>query len=108
MAFDAPTCVEDEHHQTFTFRIEVRMCRDMRFLIGGCLIRCLALLHGGVWDIPEVIRSPFLRLSREFDRFDDAVWRLRSDYGASSGDEVFRCVHLPVFAPPGGGASATK
>src|SRR5882762_9193564 len=44
--FDATTSVEDEHHQTFTFRIEVRMIGDMRFPIGGCLIRCFALLHG--------------------------------------------------------------
>jgi len=45
MTFDAPTCVEDENHQTFTFRIEVRMSRDMRFPIGGCLIGCFTLLH---------------------------------------------------------------
>jgi len=46
MTFDAPTCVEDENHQTFTFRIEVRMIRDVRLPIGGCLVGCFALLHG--------------------------------------------------------------
>lgn len=45
MTFDAPTSVEDEHHQTFTFRIEVGMIGNMCFPIGGCLVRCLALLH---------------------------------------------------------------
>ena len=45
MTFNPPTCVENEHHQTFTFRIELRMSRDMRFPMGGCLIRCFALLH---------------------------------------------------------------
>ena len=29
----------------FTFRIEVRMIRDVRFPIGGCLVRWLALLN---------------------------------------------------------------
>lgn len=46
MTFDPPTCVEDENHQTFTFRIEVRMSCDVCLPIGGCLIRCFALLHG--------------------------------------------------------------
>lgn len=46
VTFDAPACVEDEHHQTFTFRIEVRMSRDVCLPIGGCLIRCFTLLHG--------------------------------------------------------------
>lgn len=46
VTFNASAGVEDEYHQTFTFRIEVRMCRDMRFPIGGCLVRCFALLHG--------------------------------------------------------------
>jgi hypothetical protein len=46
VTLDPPTCVEDENHQTFTFRIEVRMLRDVRLPIGGCLIRCFALLHG--------------------------------------------------------------
>lgn len=46
VTFDAPACVQDEDYQTFTFRIEVRMGRDMRFPIGGCLIRGFALLHG--------------------------------------------------------------
>ena len=46
VTFDAPTCVEDEYHQTFTFRIEVWMIGDVRFPIGSCLVWCLALLHG--------------------------------------------------------------
>ena len=45
VTFDATTCVEDENHQTFTFRIEVRMRRNVRFPIGGCLIRCFTVLH---------------------------------------------------------------
>ncbi len=43
---DAPTCVEDKYHQTFTFRIEVRMTGDMRIPIGGCLLWCFTVLHG--------------------------------------------------------------
>src|ERR1017187_5262846 len=39
VTFYASACVEDEYHQTFTFRIEVRVSGDMRFPIGGCLIR---------------------------------------------------------------------
>ena len=76
-----------------------------------------------------------LGLSREFHRLDELVDGLRSGYGASSGDEVFVCVHVlrfvlkerncslhppresrtapdkthpPVPAPPGSGASATE
>ena len=45
VTLDAPTCVEDENHQTFTFRIEVGMRRDVRFPIGGCLIRRFTVLH---------------------------------------------------------------
>lgn len=44
--FDAPTSVEDENYQTFTFGIEVWMIGNMRFPIGGSLVRCFALLHG--------------------------------------------------------------
>lgn len=46
VTFDAPAGVEDEHHQTFAFRIEIGMGSDMRFPIGGCLIRRLTLLQG--------------------------------------------------------------
>src|SRR6185437_2730980 len=46
LTLDAPTSVEDENHQAFTFGIEVRMGRYMRSPIGGCLIRSFALLHG--------------------------------------------------------------
>ena len=46
VTFNASACVEDEYHQTFTFRIEVRMSGDMRFPIGECLIRRFTLLHG--------------------------------------------------------------
>ena len=46
VAFDTAAGVEDENHQTFTFRIEVGMGRDMRFPIGGCLILSFTLLHG--------------------------------------------------------------
>ena len=134
--FDTPTCVEDKNHQTFTFRIEVGMCRDMRFPIGGCLIRCFAMLHRvRCGTFPQRNDFPFLRLSREFDWLDDLIDGLRSGCGASSGDEVFRCVHVlrfvlkerdcslhrtgradplrnethpPAPTPPGGGASATK
>ena len=54
MTLDAPTCVEDEHHQTFTFRVEVGMCRDMRFPIGGCLIWCFTVLHSfGCGTFPQ-------------------------------------------------------
>jgi hypothetical protein len=45
MPFNTPICVENENHQTFTFGIEVRTIRDVRFPIGGCLVRCLALLN---------------------------------------------------------------
>ena len=45
VTFDAATCVEDEHHQTFTFRIEVWMIGNVRFPIGGCLVWCFAMLH---------------------------------------------------------------
>jgi hypothetical protein len=45
VTFNASAGVEDEYHQTFTFRIEVRMSGDMRFPIGGCLIRRFTLLH---------------------------------------------------------------
>ena len=54
MTFDPPTCVEDEYHQTFTFRIEIGMIRDMRFPIRGRLFRSFALLHGvGCGTFPE-------------------------------------------------------
>ena len=54
VTFDTPACVEDEYHQTFTFRIEVRMIRKMRFPIGGCLIWGFALLHVvGCGTFPE-------------------------------------------------------
>ena len=54
MTFDPPTGVEDEHHQTFTFRVKVRMSRDVCLPIGGCLIRCFALLHGiGCGTFPQ-------------------------------------------------------
>ena len=46
VTFYASADVEDENHQTFTFRIEVWMICDMRSPVGGCLIRCFALLHG--------------------------------------------------------------
>ena len=46
VTFNASAGVEDEYHQTFTFRIEVRMSGDMRFPIGGCLFRRFTLLHG--------------------------------------------------------------
>ena len=46
VTFYASAGVEDEYHQTFTFRIEVRMSSDMRFPIGGCLIRRFTMLHG--------------------------------------------------------------
>jgi len=46
VTFNTPTRVEDEHHQTFAFAIEVRMTGNVRFPIGGCLIGCFALLHG--------------------------------------------------------------
>ncbi len=46
VTFDASAGVENENHQTFTFRIEVRVGRDMRFPIGGCLIWGFTLLHG--------------------------------------------------------------
>src|SRR5207302_2447587 len=137
VTLDAPTCVEDKNHKTFTFRIEVRMIRDVRLPIGGCLIRCFALLHVvGCGTFPERNNFPFLRLSREFDRLDDVICGLRSSCGASVGDEVFCRVHVlrfvlkragllsspqpresspapnettpPVPAPPGGGASATE
>ena len=98
VAFDATAGVEDEHHQTFTFRIEVGMSRDMRFPIGGCLIRRLALLHGvGCGTFPQGYDFPFLWLGWKFDGFDDFVLRLQSGGGASSGDEVFRCVHVLRF-----------
>jgi len=35
VTFNASTSVENEHHQTFTFRIEARMIRDMRFPLLG-------------------------------------------------------------------------
>ena len=108
----------------------------MRFPIGGCLIRRFTLLHGvGSGTFPQRNDFPFLRLSREFYRLDELVDGLRNGCGASSGDEVFCCVHvlrfvlkerdcslhppgesrtapdkthLAVPAPPGGGASATE
>ena len=46
VTFNAPTSVENEDHQAFTFTIEVWMTGDVRFPIGRCLIRCFALLHG--------------------------------------------------------------
>jgi len=46
VTFNASAGVEDEYHQTFTFRVEVRMSGDMRFPIGGCLLRCFTMLHG--------------------------------------------------------------
>jgi len=45
MPLDATTSVEDENHQTFTFRIEVRMIGDMRSPISGCLVRRFAPFH---------------------------------------------------------------
>lgn len=52
--FDTPASVENENHQTFTFRIEVRMIGNMRFPLGGCLLWCFALLHGvGCWTFPK-------------------------------------------------------
>ena len=98
VTFDAPTCVEDKNHKTFTFRIEVRMIRDVRLPIGGCLVRCFALLHGvGCGTFPERNNFPFLRLSRKFDRLDDLIRGLRSGCGASCGDEVFCRVHVLRF-----------
>ena len=44
MTLDASTSVEDQNNQTFTFRIEVRMVRDMRPPIGGCLVWSFAPL----------------------------------------------------------------
>ena len=46
VTFDAAAGVEDEYHQTFTFRIEVRISGDMRFPIGGCLLWCFTVLNG--------------------------------------------------------------
>ena len=46
VTFYASAGVEDEYHQTFTFRIEVWMSSDMRFPIGGSLIRHFTMLHG--------------------------------------------------------------
>jgi len=46
VAFDTAAGVQDENHQTFTFRIEVGMGRDVRSPIGGCLLRGFTLLHG--------------------------------------------------------------
>ena len=46
VTFYASAGVEDEYHQTFTFRIEVWMVRYVRFPIGGCLFWRFALLHG--------------------------------------------------------------
>ena len=98
VTFYASAGVEDEYHQTFTFRIEVRMSSDMRFPIGGCLIRRFTLLHGvGSGTFPQRNDFPFLRLSREFYRLDELVDGLRSGCGASSGDEVFDCVHFLRF-----------
>src|SRR5271157_5928977 len=72
VTFDASAGVEDEYHQTFTFRIEVWMSSDMRFPIGGCLIRRSTLLHGvGSGTFPQRNDFPFLRLSREFYRLDE-------------------------------------
>ena len=45
MIFNAPTCVEHENYQAFTFKIEVRMVCDMHSPIGDCLVRRPALLH---------------------------------------------------------------
>jgi hypothetical protein len=96
--FDAPTCVEYKNHQTFTFRIEVRMTGDMRIPIGGCLVRCFTMLHGvGCRTFPQRNNFPFLRLSREFYRLDDLIDGLRSGCGAFCRDEVFGCVHVLRF-----------
>ena len=46
VTFNASAGVEDEYHQTFTFRIEVRMSCNMSFPIGSCLVRCFTMLHG--------------------------------------------------------------
>jgi len=54
VTLDSPTGVEDEYHQTFTFRIEVRMSRNVRLPIGGCLFWRFALLHGvGCGTFPQ-------------------------------------------------------
>jgi len=49
VTFNPSAGVEDKYHQTFTFRIEVWMSGDMRFPIGGCLIRRFTLLNV-VWS----------------------------------------------------------
>jgi len=104
MTFNTPTRVEDEHHQTFAFAIEVRMTGNVRFPIGGCLIGCFALLHGiGGGTFSKWNNFPFLWLSREFERLDEVVLGLWSGCGASGGDEGFCCVHVLRFVLKGAG-----
>ena len=70
----------------------------MYFPIGGCLVRCFTGLHGvGCGTFPQGNNFPFLRLRREFDRFNDVIRGLCDGYGAFSGDEVFSCVHVLRF-----------
>ncbi len=74
------------------------MLRHMRPPIRGCLLRRLALLHFfGCGTLPQRNDFPFLRLIRKFDRFDERVLRLASDWGAFRGDEGFCRVHFLPF-----------
>src|ERR1043166_7717486 len=74
------------------------MIGNMRFPIGGCLIRCFALLHSiGCGTFPKRNNFPFLWLSWKFEGLDEVVRRLWSGCGASGGDEGFCCVHVLRF-----------
>src|SRR5581483_3239250 len=98
MTLDASACVENQNDQTFTFSIEIWMSRNVRFPIVCGLVRGIAPLHvfgGGTFS--QRNDFPLLRLSWEFDRLDDLVDGLRRGCGASSGDEVFCCVHVLRF-----------
>ena len=104
MPLDAPTSVEDENHKTFTFRIEVRMIRDMRSPVSGCLVRCFAPFH--IFRHRTFSKGnnfPFLRLGWELNRLDNLIDGLWSDCGASRRGEVFRRVHFFAFRFEGAG-----
>ena len=92
VTFYASAGVEDEYHQTFTFRIEIWMLGDVRSPIISGLGRRFAKLHGfGCGTFPQGNNFPFLRLRWEFNRFDDVVRRLRRWV------DRFRRVHVFAF-----------
>jgi hypothetical protein len=78
VSLDFTAGVQNQYHQTFTFRIKMWMRRDMRPPVVGGLCRRLTGLHGfRCGTFLEGYNLPLLRLGWKFEWFDDLVRRLR-------------------------------